>query len=152
MREVLNYLKNNKKGFKTLDFYQDFIKKLVQLETRAKQKTRKPKDESRIVSGSYLDEEDIYNARYAEESRGSIASVEQSFEELKVINCRDSMIDNNMREYKVQKGKVKSTYVMKNDLACSANTTEISGDLETINTLNPQTGMVYRIIRHQLRN
>lgn len=152
LKEVVNYMKNNKKSFKSFDFYQDFIQKLTQLETRLKQKTRKPKEEPRIMSGSYLDEEDIYNARYAEESRGSIVSVEQSFEELKVINWRDSIVENNMREYQVQKGKVKSTYVMKNDLTCSPNTTVISGDLETINTLDPQVGMIYRIIRHQLRN
>ena len=64
--------------------------------------------------GSYYDEDDIYDIKYESDNYSSYSDT-SDFEEMKCMGIRDSMVDNRMREYQVQKGKVTSTYLMKAD-------------------------------------
>lgn len=117
---------------------------------KKKQEAISSPDKIRI--NSYLNEDDIYKIRYDNDDRSSVASYDSDKEEVKVVGLSESDAEN-MREYCMKKGKVKSSYIMKKEGSLN-NTlnTELNADLETICTLNSSANIIYRIIRHQLNN
>lgn len=148
IKEIYNYLRSNKKSFKTVEYYQDFCKKIDRLDSKVV--SNQTRDSPKIKSGSYLDEEDIRDMRRDSDSRCSITDTEPSCEEVKVINCTDQEIEGNMREFCMQKGKVRSTYIMAKDDNQSSFITNINGDLDSITSLNARADLYYKVIRHHL--
>lgn len=82
-------------------------------------------------------------------------SENSDFGELKSMGVRDSIIDNNLKEFQLQKGKVTSTYIMeaniKNDNLCDTFNTNVTLDVDTFNTLDKNADLIYKIIKHQLK-
>lgn len=153
IKELLKYIKNNKKTFRTLHFYQDFHKKQSQLQNEEKAKARERDKFEPIRTGSYLDEDEIYQMRYETDSRCSVASRGSFLEEIKVVSYDDqNREDEAVREFSMKQGKVRSTYMMKNDTMDTTFMRDLDADLDTINTLNNTANLIYRIIRHQLKN
>jgi len=123
-KELLGYIKNNKKKFKTLDFYADFEKKKQQEED--KQKKDQKKDKLKSNFSGYLDEDDVLEIRSELESRNSMVSRNGRGEEYK--HSYNNQLDReNVREIQLQKGKVKSTYIMKD------NNDSVNSSINTIN-------------------
>ena len=154
-KELLGYIKNNKKKFKTLDFYADFEKKKQQEED--KQKKDQKKDKLKSNFSGYLDEDDVLEIRSELESRNSMVSRNGRGEEYK--HSYNNQLDReNVREIQLQKGKVKSTYIMKdnNDSVNSSlntiNRNDITQDANTLWNLDSDAELIFRIIRHQLKN
>lgn len=150
IKQIYKYLKRHKKEFKTIEFLKDFQTKKTQLE--AKKTKKKAKTKGKLVSGSYLTEDDIHQIQAENESRNSIVTEAEPSEDMGASIYRESEINSDIKEFQMQYGKVRSTYIMRQeDTHNYSIRTDLSGDVETINTLNPEADITYRIIRHQLK-
>jgi hypothetical protein len=153
MKVVLDYIKRNKKTFKTVPYYKDFQKKRVKLEHEQKLKqAKKPNKDKKY--GEYLTQEDVFNFKMENDSNSSLASPSENDEEIKMMDVRESMVDNKMREYELKKGKVTSTYIMKKEANDDGLLVrgDMTAEIVTVNALNFEASVVYKIIRHQLKS
>lgn len=153
IKTVLDYIKNNKKSFNTVKFYQDFNKKQTQLV--AKEKVHQSdKAEPAVSRQSLLNEDDIFNLRILNDDRSSIVSTDSNqFEEVKTIGMKDSLVHDKMKEYQVHKGKVTSTYIMKAGAGEDDSFSyfgSVNGDADLSNSVDKRMLIISRIIKHQL--
>jgi hypothetical protein len=152
-RELLGYLKNNKKSFDTVAFYKDFKKK----KANEKEKDKKFDKVLAPKPNSYLDEDDILDVRYEIDRDSFMTSPHH--EETKLSNTEESEQRSMMREIQLQKGKVRSTYIMKNNqISTRLNESgvsignDVTKDFDTLCVLDSDGEMTFRIIRHQMKN
>jgi hypothetical protein len=133
-------------------FYQDFNKKREKLKNEDAV-LRTDQAEPAISGHTVLNEKEIFSIRILNDSRASMMSLDSNeFEEVKIGGAKDSFVNDQMKEYQIQKGKVTSTYIMKagDDDDDSYGLGNVTADGALGNKLNSHTNTIYRIIRHQL--
>lgn len=104
-----------------------------------------------LHTGSYLDEDDIWNIAKNYERSESIIQCDYSIDDVSVLICKDSIIGENYEEYEQKWGKVKTKYKKKQTDKDNSKTTKTNISLiENSNFPKTKLEMIFKVIWHQM--
>jgi len=102
LRSCLDILRTINKKFKTIEFYREFYK----LDSKMNFNSKLGNGDS-ILTGSYLDEDDVQNMRLQEDSKDSVALSEIFDEAIEVIPYIEKEDSKKVKEFNYQKERVR---------------------------------------------